>query len=254
MFVRRIVLAALVVALGGCGGTDLVKLQRDYEHAWGANPPQTDQLLAVAAQAESVADRANDSRTAISALAMGGLAAVKAGPAGFEKAVKLGERGKRECQALPPDQFGTPRDCAVLAVVPDLAQWEQLAPRIEAVRKQEDPTTSDLPASANGKVLALNDDLASAWTGLNESTERALTTEGLDDTVKSYLSGERLTAYCNYDTFLQIASNLPGTGGQPATGFAGTKASFCAIRSQAPPSLREGRCPNKARQFSEGKC
>lgn len=254
MFVRTIVLAALAVALGGCGGPALVKLQHDYERAWGANPPQSDQLLAVADQAESVADRANDARTAISALAMGGLAAVKAGPAGFEKAVKIGERGKRECHALPPDQFGTPRDCAVLAVVPDLAKWEQLAPRIEAVRKQEHPTTSDLPASANSEVLALNEDLASAWTGFNESTEKALATEGLDDTVKNYLSGERLTAYCNYDTFLQIASNLPSAGGQPATGFTATKESFCAIRAKAPPSLREGRCPNKARQFSDGKC
>jgi hypothetical protein len=254
MLVHRIVVVTVTVALSGCGGANLAGLKRDYERAWNENPPQKDQLLAVADQAQTLADRESDKRSALSALAMGGLAAVKAGPEGYEKAVKIGERGERECQALRADQFGAPRDCAVLSVVADLAKWEQLAPRIAALRAQEHPSTGDLPASANSEVGALNDALASAWTGFNESTEKALATPEIDDSVKGYLSRERLAAYCNYDTFLQIAANLPGTGAQPAAGFTAAKESFCAIRSRAPGTLRDQRCPAKEAKLSDRVC
>jgi hypothetical protein len=254
MLVHRIVVVGVTLALGGCGGASLVGLQRDYERAWNENPPLKDRLLAVADRAQAVADRESDKRSAVSALAMGGLAAVKAGPEGYEKAVKIGERGERECQALPADRFGAPRDCAVLSVVADLAKWEQLAPRIAALRAQEHPSTGDLPESANSEVSALNAALAGAWTSFNESTERALATPELDDSVKGYLSGERLTAYCNYDTFLQIAANLPGTAAQPAAGFMAAKESFCAIRARAPSTLRDQRCPGKQTKVSDRVC
>jgi hypothetical protein len=254
MFARNILLITLVIALGGCGGANLAKLKRDYDRAWNESPPRQDQLLAIADQAQAVADKEKDKRSALSALAMGGLAAVKAGPQGYEKAVNIGERGKRECQALPEEQFGAPRDCAVLSVVADLAKSEQLAERITKLKDRQDPTTSDLPESANDEVIALNSDLASAWTGFNEATEKALAMPEVDDSVKSYFSRQRLTAYCNYDTFLQIASNLPGTGAQPAAGFAASKESFCAIRSTAPSTLRDQRCPGKETRFSDRAC
>jgi len=255
MHMYRIGVVALAVTFAGCaGGANLVGLKRDYDRAWNQTPASSEQLLAIADQAQAVADHAKDTRTALSALAMGGLAAVKAGPAGFQKAINIGERGQRACTTLPSDQFGPPRDCALLSAVAELARWEQLAPRIVALRAQEQPPTGDLPASANAEVTRLDTDLASAWTGLNEATEKVLATQDVDDSVKAYLSGERLTAYCNYDTFLQLASNLPGTGAAPAPGYTAAKASFCSIRGRAPASVRDGKCPNKPTRFGDRAC
>jgi hypothetical protein len=98
------------------------------------------QYVAIARDARAAASGASDARTRIGLLRLAASAGAQSGgPEGREIAGAAGEQGRQECQQLPSDQFGAPRDCALLAIMPAMIAHESAVGEVERLKAAPDP-------------------------------------------------------------------------------------------------------------------
>lgn len=173
VFRRGSVIAAALV-LAACTAATFSGLQTDYDQLYdraqdcasGTSPGpdfsgcagelQT-AMLDVAREAEAAVGDAGDARTRIGLLRLAAMAGWQSKlEDGYRLAGAVSVRGQAECDALPEEQFGAPRDCAIHDVMPAFVAHEsilQLADLVEsgnASEEQRDALMERIATYLNG--------------------------------------------------------------------------------------------------------
>jgi hypothetical protein len=201
----------LAALLCGCAAVSLSDLQGSFDRAVqargdcsmaatkGAQRPGACRtgdvaLLAVARQAHSARDQASDARTNISTLRLAANAGWEsATPEGLEIADAASAEGVRRCDAVSDQQFGAPRDCALLRVAPAMVAHVRAVMLIDRIER-----SNPIAGEDRERLASVSDSYVA---GTFEFIERVRSTrlagdKDLDPSVLSYLDQQRRAFYC----------------------------------------------------------
>lgn len=209
--IRPLLSMGFAALLCGCAAVSLTEIQGSFDRAvqtrgdcsmaatTGAQRPEACRtgdvaLLDVARRAHSARDQSSDARTNISTLRLAANAGWEsATPEGLEIVDAASAEGVARCDALSDQQFGAPRDCALLRVAPGMAAHVRAVMLIDRIERSN-PITDE-----NRSALASVSDTYVANTF--EFVERIRSTKlagnkDVDPSVLSYLDQQRRAFYC----------------------------------------------------------
>lgn len=162
-------------------------------------------MLDLARQAEEAAGDAGDPRTRIGLLRLAGVAGWQSRlDAGYTLAGAVSVQGLEQCRALPADQFGAPRDCAIHEILPALIAHESTVERAKAIEGQ----TLDGPARRD-MLDRIERYLAGTWDFIEGRRAGLPVDSRIDPRFFDYLDVQRRTILCTaHGTLSRLAATL----------------------------------------------
>ncbi len=209
------------------------------DNGLAADEREIDQALAALSdESLKASSSASDLRTRIAFVRLSAMAAWQAGAAGGDRVLPITLEGQRLCDSVTAEEFGAPRDCALLLGIGVLASWDRVGDDIEQLGAAWENNDLVLPESYIEQAQRVKATLDDNWKNLSVSIVKLSAIDGLDGSVKAFYERQQYRAQCNYFAFLEPVDTLQGQ--QEFVQEAG--ADFCAIRQDLTPRWRSENC------------
>jgi len=223
-------LAGLLLTLCSCATLPLVQLQSSYDTLRTREGPQgeatSDEVRAgfilVAQDAMGMAGKAKERATNIAILRLAAVSAWRAqdrdyrnGEAG-SLAFAAAEKGKQLCGTVSAREFGAPRDCALLRIIPTLVQYDALEGRLptaplDTMNPAKNRQYAEGVATYTRALVALAREATAAWTEIKSGTGAY---EGVSPGVIDYVNYQYGSAACKA---YEVNNALQAIAGQDPT-------------------------------------
>jgi hypothetical protein len=195
-------------------------------------------LVALSDDALKASSGASDLRTRIALVRLSAMAAWQAGAAGYDRVLPVTLEGQRLCDSITANEFGAPRDCALLLGIGVLASWDQVVDDIKQFDTAWANNNLTLPESYFQQAQQVKTTLDDNWKNLSVAIAGLSRIDGLDDSVKLFYERQQYRAQCNYFAFLEPVATLPHH--QQFVDQAGDD--FCAMREELTAKWRSDNC------------